>query len=247
MPFRAIAIGLLVPPAPLVLVALLGLLIERRFRRSGRFLLWFAVLGLFVLAMPITSSILIAELEQGMPLTPPADAPAQAIVILGGDISRTGRTGPAVLQVGPLSLERLRAGAELYRRTNLPILVSGGALRSTYTPLAALMASSLTNDFNVPVRWQETESRDTWNNAQLSAAILRKDGINSVYVVTQPWHERRALIAFANTGIKATAAPTRIGRFPTMEAGDFMPEASGWQNSYFALHEWIGCAYYSLR
>lgn len=247
MPFRSIATALIVPPAPLVLVALLGLLVERQFRRSGRILLWGAVLGLLVFAMPVTSAAMFAALEQGIPLMPPADTPPQAIVILGGDISRGGGTGPLELQVGQLSLERLRAGAELHRKTNLPILVSGGPLRNTNTPLAALMADSLSNDFRVPVRWQEAISRDTWHNAQMSAAILRKEGISSVYVVTQAWHERRALIAFANTGIKVTAAPTTLSRFPSPTVEDFIPEASGWQSSYFALHEWIGCAYYSLR
>lgn len=247
MSLRGILTAFLVPPAPLVLYALLGLLIERRFRRSGRLLLWLAVLGLLVFAMPITSGTMLTSLEQGIPLTPPADAPAQAIVILGGDISRGGGTGPIVLQVGQLSLERLRAGAELYRRTNLPILVSGGPLHGTTIPLAALMAGSLENDFRVPVRWQESVSRDTWNNAQLSAAILQREGIKSVYVVTQAWHERRALIAFARTGITATAAPTRLGRLPSPDVADFIPDAAGWQYSYFALHEWIGCVYYSLR
>jgi uncharacterized SAM-binding protein YcdF (DUF218 family) len=197
--------------------------------------------------MPAVSETMLASLEQGLVLTPPADAPPQAIVILGGDVARSGSEDHAVAQVGLLSLDRLRAGAALYQRTQLPILVSGGPLRTNETPLASLMADTLVNDFHVPVRWQEAASRDTWENAQLSAAILRKEGIKSVYVVTQAWHERRALMAFANTGITATAAPTRLDRFPTPYPRDFIPEAVAWHNSYYALHEWIGCAYYALR
>ena len=60
----------------------------------------------------------------------------------------------------------------------------------------------------------------------LSAAILREQGINSVYVVTQAWHMRRALIAFAHTGITVTAAPTRFDRLPTPLAMDFVPESA---------------------
>ena len=38
------------------------------------------------------------------------------------------------------------------------------------------MRDSLTQDFQVPVRWVEDRSRDTWQNARDSAAILRANG-----------------------------------------------------------------------
>ena len=104
----------------------------------------------------------------------------------------------------------MRAGALLHRRTGLPILVTGGTLRTSEPPVAALMADSLVHDFQVPARWVERESRDTWENARLSAAILHEQGITSVYVVTQAWHMRRAIVAFADTGITVTAAPTLL-------------------------------------
>jgi uncharacterized SAM-binding protein YcdF (DUF218 family) len=44
-----------------------------------------------------------------------------------------------------------------------------------------LMADSLVHDFQVPAQWVERESRDTWENARLSAAILHQQGITSVY------------------------------------------------------------------
>ena len=45
--------------------------------------------------------------------------------------------------------------------------------------------------------------------AMRSAAprMLREHGIHSVYVVTQAWHMRRAILAFQRTGITVTAAP----------------------------------------
>ena len=111
-----------------------------------------------------------------------------------------------------------------------------------------MMADSLVHDFQVPVQWIERESRDTWENAHLSAAILREQGIKSVYVVTQAWHMRRAIVAFADTGITVTAAPTSArSRCRHAVRDDFVPEVGGWRQSYFALHEWIGLVWYSLR
>jgi uncharacterized SAM-binding protein YcdF (DUF218 family) len=243
---KTAAVALLVPPVSLILVALIGLSIERRHRPIGRVLAWFGVLGLLALSLPAVSGLLLTSLERNLPLTPPPDQPPQAIVVLGGDVQRGG--GPTPLaQLGPLSLERVLAGALLHRRTGLPILVSGGTVRASEPPVAAIMADSLAHDFQVPAQWVERESRDTWENARLSAAILHAQGITSVYVVTQAWHMRRAVVAFADTGIRVTAAPTVFDRMPPPDAGDFVPGVGGWRDSYYALHEWIGLVWYAAR
>lgn len=243
---RTVATALLVPPISLLLFALLGALIDRRNRPTGRFLTCVGLVGLLILAMPIVGGSLMIALERNLPLSPPSDSPPQAIVILGGDVVRGG-IQTAVLDLGPISLERVQSGAALSRRTGLPILVSGGSLRKGDAPAAALMADSLVNDFQVPVRWIEANSRDTWENAQMSTIILREQGIRSIYVVTQAWHMRRAILAFAAAGITATAAPPRLDRLLTPLVENFVPNVAGWQESYYALHEWIGCAYYALR
>ena len=71
----AAAIALLLPPVSLVFVALIGLWIERRHRPIGRFLAWFGVLALLVLALPAVSGLLLTSLERNLPLTPPPDRP----------------------------------------------------------------------------------------------------------------------------------------------------------------------------
>jgi uncharacterized SAM-binding protein YcdF (DUF218 family) len=110
-----------------------------------------------------------------------------------------------------------------------------------------VMAAALQDDFRTPVRWTEAKSLDTWQNARFSADILRAEGITSVYVVTNPWHMHRAMLAFRDTGLTATAFPTPLDDSSKLDAYDFLPRASGWQNAYFAIHEWIGYAWYSIR
>ncbi len=246
MPFKQVAVTLLVPPISLLYLALVGLLIGRRYQRPGRVLAWFGALGLLILAMPPVSGGLLVALEQGLPMTPPQGEPPQAIVILGGDVDRDG--GPQSMpRPGALSLERELAGALLARRTGLPILVTGGRLRASEPPVAVLMADSLEHDFLVPVRWVEQTSHDTWENAHFSAPVLREQGIDSVYLVTQAWHMRRAVVAFRRAGMKVTPAPTFLDRVPARFATDFVPRAGSWQASYFAFHEWIGWVWYVLR
>jgi uncharacterized SAM-binding protein YcdF (DUF218 family) len=237
-----IAVALIVPPLNLLPVSVAGLLIAWRWRRLGVLMLAAGLAGLWLLALPLVSGLLLVSLERNLPLIPPADDPPQAIVILGGDTVRSqGR-----LDVGSLTLERERAGAALQRRVGLPILVTGGLAGPTAETIAGAMAKSLAADFNTPTRWIEPAATDTWDNAAFSAAILQSQGIHSIYLVTHAWHMRRALIAFARTGIRVTAAPVQIDSLPEGTESDFMPRARSWLASYYAFHEWIGCAAYTL-
>ena len=268
---HAVASVLLVPPVNLALLAAAGLALTWRKSgragrpgRIGRWLAGVALLLLLLLALPVVSGALLAGLEAGLPAAAPV-LPPEAIVILGGDVvpawpalplsnsadagadAADADAGGTPQDIGALSLERLRGGAALQRATRLPVLVTGGVLNDGRAPVAALMARSLQTDFAVPVRWVEPAARDTWENARFSAAILRRAGIGTVYVVTHAWHMRRALIAFAGTGIVAVPAPLTLDRSPRGRPGDFVPRVSSWQRSYFALHEWIGCAWYAWR
>jgi uncharacterized SAM-binding protein YcdF (DUF218 family) len=240
---KEIAFALLIPPRCLPLLMLLGLLLQRGYRRLGYIVVCFGTLLLFILALPALAESLLVSLEQNLPLTPLLDAPPQAIVILSADVQRS---SSGLMYPGVLSLVRERAGAALARQTGLPVLITGGKLRPYDTPVGDLMATSLKQDFGVPVQWIERVSFDTWENAHMSALILKEHGIHSIYVVTSAWHMRRALLAFADTGISVTAAPTYFERAST-DLIDFVPATTAWAASYLALHEWIGCAWYTVR
>jgi uncharacterized SAM-binding protein YcdF (DUF218 family) len=242
---KTIASSLLLPPTSLAFLALVGMLIECPHRCLGRFLKWSAVLGLLILAMPATGLWMLYALESDLPLNPRADQPPKAVVILSGDAPQSG--GQSQMRPGVRSFERERAGALLAHRTQLPILVSGGKVHESEPAVSVVMADSLEHELQAHVRWIETESRDTWENAHKSAAILQSQGIHSVYVVTDAWHMRRAILAFRGTGVAVTAAPTYFDRIPLQSATDLVPSFGGWTASYTALHEWIGCAWYGFR
>jgi uncharacterized SAM-binding protein YcdF (DUF218 family) len=213
--------------------------------RLRAFLSGTAIVGLIALGMPIVADTLLQRLEVHLPSPTTGSPPPRAIVVLGAEVRHTTET-PSVV-VGPLSLERLAAAARLQRKTGLPVLVSGGTLQTDTPPIADVMADSMREDFRVPVQWRETHSLTTWENARFSADILKKEWIGSVYVVTNAWHMRRALLAFRGTGLTVTPAPTPPDRKDGPILDDFVPRASTWRVSYFALHEWIGYAWYTLR
>ncbi|MBU6497054.1 MAG: YdcF family protein [Rhodospirillales bacterium] len=242
--------SLLIPPENLLPLGLLGLAMLWRCPRTGRLLVGISLGGLFLFSLPVVSMLLVVSLESGLArhvVVSGPDAP-EAIVILSGDAGygAAGGIDPGS-GIGPLTLERMRAGAELARRTGLPILTTGGPMERGATPIATLMARSLQEDFATPVRWVEPAAGTTWQNAAFSARLLARDNIRRVYVVSNAWHLRRARIAFADAGLVAVPAGIRFGRWPRLDVDAFLPHASSLQRSYFAMHEWIGYVVYRLR
>jgi uncharacterized SAM-binding protein YcdF (DUF218 family) len=226
----------LLPPASLALLAFLLLLARRR-----RFGLW-----LLAAFLALGTSVVAAGLASGLTVPEPTPGPEPAaIVILSADGVIMPK--PLPLEAGGLTLERVRAGAALHRRTGLPILVSGGLFLGDPTPLAAAMTRVLQDDFQIPVRWQEDRSLDTWQNAEFSARMLREAGITRVYLVTHAWHMRRAMLAFRHFGLDPVPAPVRPGNDFRWSWDMLIPRAAAWQASYYALHEWVGLAFYALR
>ncbi|HET6306130.1 MAG TPA: YdcF family protein [Rhodopila sp.] len=238
--------ALLLPPTAFVVLTAVGLLLRGRWWRFGRRLAAFSLVALVLSGMPAVSGNLLRVLERDVPPAP-ANAPKpQAIVVLSAEMIRT-RQAPLGFRPGLLTLDRLRTAVELQHQTGLPILVSGGRVQPAATTLAEVMAQSLKDDFQTPATWLENKSSDTWENATDSAAILRAHDITSIYLVTHSWHMPRALLAFRHTGLTVIPAPTSIDDPLGPEADDFLPRASGWQASYYALHEWIGYVWYKLR
>ncbi len=252
MSLGSVPTALLLPPINLMLGAVVGWALLRRRPRFARWLIGVCLLAMFVLSIPVVPRMLLYSLEMGLPGGDPvlqAGVEPGAVVILSGELNHAEPAGGVLPgdDVGPLTLERMRAGVVLARRTGLPLLVTGGVLRPDTLPIAVLMARDIKAYDSMPVRWVEPRSLDTWQNADYSAALLAKAGVTRVYLVTHAWHMRRSLIAFENFGITAISAPPSLNGWPKMEVDYFVPSVTAWLDSTFALHEWIGCVVYALR
>ncbi len=245
MSLTALPMLLLIPPINLLVFALVGAALHRR--RGGRVLMAVSLVGLLLFALPAVSGCLIVLLETGFDKMPVPALPAQAIVILSADQQRVITPDGVGWHVGGLTLEREAAGVVLARQTHLPILVTGGVIRDHAPPLAEQMAANLDQAFLTQVQWREDRSVDTWQNAVFSAAILRAQGIDRIYLVTHAWHMRRALLAFRRAGLVATPRVVQRDAVPDLRTVSFLPSARGWQESYYAMHELLGWAWYAVR
>jgi uncharacterized SAM-binding protein YcdF (DUF218 family) len=210
------------------------------------------VVAVYLLSTPVSSALLMERLQifppiRSQELTAVAADPHTAIVILSaGRRSYAPEFGGETLDA--LSLERARYGALLAKRTGLPVLVSGGLGTPGHPALADLMASALESDYGVHVKWRETRSRNTAENAIYASQMLRRDHIDRVLLVTHAWHMRRAKRAFEREGLVVMAAPTGFidtGDTPALD--DFLPSAPALSATAYALHEIVGYLWYEVR
>lgn len=244
--------ALILPPGGLLFLLLLGFIWMRKRIKSLAVLVSFVACVWYLLSTWVVSSSLMDLLENYPALSDSdiANSQAQAIVVLGGG----GRNAPeygGLRSVSNYSLVRMRYGAYLHRKTGLPILLTGGDPLQRGIVEAELMAPVMENEWSVAVKWRENASRNTAENAMLSAKILQQENINHILLVTHAWHMVRAVRSFEQQGLQVTPAPTSFEGTRYNKEGwllmDFLPSARAFLESYHALHELFGRLWYAIR
>jgi uncharacterized SAM-binding protein YcdF (DUF218 family) len=250
MPFRYFIKNLLLPPGIFLLLLLFAWWLRHARPRLSRALFVIGLAGMWAMSLPIVVQWSAKGLENIPPLPQDQWATlaqrADAIVILGSGRERNDPSWGADIPTG-VALERMRYAARMSKASGLPILVTGGLHYGEPPSEAAIMAESLREDFGVTVRWQEGESRTTWENATMTAAILQPLGIKRIVVVTQAWHMPRSVWSFEKAGFSVVAAP--VGFLSVDNArpfGGWTPESRAiWQSGQL-LNEAAGLVAYPL-
>mgnify|MGYP000514679141 CR=1 FL=1 len=243
--FKTLLGTLLLPPGNgLALLAVAGLYRRRRWAFG---LALAASVVLLLQSLPLVADALLRPLEERAGPVLQDRSGAQAIVVLGsGLLQEAAEYGGDT--ASERTLVRTRYGATVARRFGLPVLVSGGRPLNATLSEAEVMAGILANEYGVPVRWQENRSRDTAENAAMSAEILKAAGITRIVLVTQAFHMPRAAALFRATGLEVVPAPTHFmaGDSADFEWNAFLPGAGALHRAYYALHEWLGIAWLKL-
>ncbi len=244
---KPVVTALVMPPAGPLLLAFVGWWAMRRRPRLGRWTLGAGLIALWLLSCHAVAVWLAATvLPQATPLTVQAlkFSGARAIVVLGGgihaDAPEYGRP-----QLAPLALGRLRYGVHLARQTGLPVAFSGGAGWAGPANMApeSHIAADVAREFGVPLRWVEGESRDTAENAQFMANMLRPDsadGIRRIALVTDAWHMPRSTLYFERAGFEVVQAATGFVRPVDSTLMEWLPSVQGLSLSRHVLRDWLG-------
>lgn len=247
--FKPLLTSLVMPPAVGLLALAIGWLCYRRFRVLSRFLVagglaftWLVSCNGFAVWLAQASLPPVAHIAPDKMAATLAQARVQAIIVLGGGAEMVSREYGA-LQPRDHTIARMHYGVVLAKASGLPLGFSGGIGHASHTAgdtEAAAVQRWLTQLGLPPLRWSEDKSRDTRENAQLTAQMLAKDGIQRIALVTNAWHMPRAQRNFEAAGLAVLPAPMLYIETRYSPLLEWLPTADGLRQTRYVLSELLG-------
>lgn len=234
------------PLYPILLLCLIYACV-RQARSRGRAFALASAIAVTLCSWPPAAYFVLLPFESRYPMHAPEDRNVQAIVVLSSAWFPPYPPLPTPI-LGTDTFERCAYAAWLHKRWNpVPILASGGGSRG-YQPYALTMRQVLRSE-GVPddKLWTEGQSSSTFENASLSAPILRQHGVKRILLVTEAYHMLRAQKCFEKQGF--VVVPAACGfRIPLkFHFSEIVPswEAISWNEE--TLHETVGLFWYKLQ
>ena len=254
---KPLATAALLPPMPFLILVTLGLGLSRKRRSAGHAVAWVGLAmvwasGCLGVAQAIAPRLLALpkalSAEQISELARHNREPV-AIIALGSGLEPFApEYGGASLQYR--SLERLRYAMWLGQRTGWPVGFSGGVGwgQSQNTPSAseAVVAEHIaSSEYGHPLRWVEGASRDTRENAANTVAMLRRDNVKRIVLVTHAWHMARSIRNFQRAAraeglaLQIDPAPIGLAVDTELEWLRWVPSGSGFTLTATVVREWL--------
>ena len=250
--FLGKVLGLITQPLGWVAgLLVLGLFLSRRRPRWGRGLITGALALLLLVGwLPLPDIGLRALEGRYTEIAPHADLSGYAGVVLLGGAMGSGHVAQAHSQpVVNDSAERMTATAAiLLRHSNLPVLFTGGEGKLLgLGPSEADRAKVFFDSLGIAahrVRY-ESASRNTFENAVLTAQLPEVQKTQKWLLLTSAWHMPRSMATFEKAGWNVTAYPVdyRTGASTPWTDYDLQSGSDRWQ---VLLHEVIGILAYRL-
>ncbi len=235
----------------LMLAALLLLLATRR--RWPAALCIGLSLGLLLIAgNPYVAGRLYAGLERTILPTAIQDTPsAEAIVMLGGGL---GLPLPPRLDIDLRSAsDRIRHTAQLYHAGKAPriVITGGNVFPQSKADAESVYVARLLQEWGVPADaiLVEPRSRNTYQNATYTRALLEQERIGQVLLVTSALHMPRAAAVFRSAGVDIIPSPTDFNMvaYEAPAVLSWIPSAGALSTTTLVIKEYLGTLYYRLR
>jgi uncharacterized SAM-binding protein YcdF (DUF218 family) len=235
----------------IVILGVIGLALSfGRLARVGRSICVVTVLLLVIVCFSPLGSLLLRPLEDRFP-PPPADLPAPTgIIVLGGALDEDmtlARKQPAFNALAG----RLTTGVALALRfPKARLIFTGGTVDlAQNAPSEAIGVRELWLSLGIPEDRMtfEGKSRNTWENAIFTRALVHPKPDQTWLLVTSAWHMPRAMGIFRQASFNVTAYPVDYHTFG--DRRDFLLARDGLDQIMmleYAVHEWIGLVAYHL-
>ena len=133
---------------------------------------------------------------------------SDCIIILGAAVH--GGVNPS-----PVFEERIRHGIELYRAGQAQKLVFTGGIGAGQTHSEGSVGRSIAIQHGIPGDdiFFEDKSQTTKQNLSEAMVVMKRHGMTSAIIVSDPLHMKRAMLMAGGLGMKAVSSPTPTSRY----------------------------------
>jgi uncharacterized SAM-binding protein YcdF (DUF218 family) len=209
---------------------------RRRESRTRLLLLTVVYLAFLVLSLGPISSLARATLESQYPRLEQRPADAQAIVVLEGGV------GDSIL--------RCELAAKLYRQgVPCPVVISSAPDTPSFSLVQAMREHLLLMGVQPSDLIEDSDARNTYENAVRSRVLLEPRGIQKLLLVTDALHLPRAVACFRKQGFEVIPAGCDYDR---SSAGTplilrCLPSARAAVDCDYVAQEWLGLVWYHAQ
>jgi len=250
MPFilSKIILYLILPPASLIIVMALGVLLIRRYPRLAKIFIVFGLSVLYLLSIRPISDALIKPLESSFPpLKASSINSANVIVVLTGGVADLSWRSISP-QPSRTSLSRLVYGVTLYKQVpGTNIIISGGSGDPEKQNISEADAmKDMAIALGVPAKDMliERDSRNTIESVNALRGFVGK----SMVLVTSASHMKRAVAMFKKMGMNVVPAPTDyMSEQKKVSLYSLIPTANHLLTSSTAFYEYISFIWYRVN
>ena len=173
-----------------------------RRRRRGRWFGGMLRVGLLLLAA-LVAYLVFTFVQVWLASRQDDAAAADAIIVLGA-AQYDGEPSPVLAA-------RLDHAADLYFRGMAPLIVVTGGRQEGDRFTEARASAEYLEDLEVPggAIERETTSTHSWESLAAATRFLREDGVETVILVSDPYHSYRIEMIADDLGLDASVSPTR--------------------------------------
>lgn len=242
----------LVNPGNLLLMGItVGVvLLWTRWRRSGHMLLGFCTLvALIISVVPVGQSLLM-PLENRFPMNQNLPEKVDGIIVLGGIVNETITKSRGQTTVGG-TISRLLEFAILskkYPEAKLVFTGGSGKLLNQNIKEADVLEPLLdVLGIDKDRMIYENKSRNTYENATLSKALINPGPDENWILITSAFHIPRSVGVFRKAGWNVISYPVDYSYAIDAPLGPVFDLQSGLISLSSGLHEWLGLIFYRLN
>ena len=207
-------------------------------RAAGKLILGFSLVY-YIVSTSWFGEVVLHQLEYQY--TPVKNMKGDVIVMLGGGgVLAPDSQGKSGMLTGASS-NRMITAVQLYKKSNLPIIVSGGQVYPD-TGNEGEITRKLLIDLGVPSEKiiVDNKSLNTEQNAVFTKKLMKEHDFHQPILITSAFHMKRSILCFEKVGVEVQPLPTdyRTSEKLTIYGNKFAP--GDFEMIHLAAKEYLG-------